>query len=289
MTDGPIFLGGLSHSGKTPLRIALDAHSRIAMTRRTYMWTRFYGRFGDLAQPEQRERCLDAMMRDEGIRELDPNVMQIRTEFARGDATYGRLFALFHAQHATRMGKARWGDQLGLVEAFADRIFQAYPDASVIHLIRDPRRNGWDHTYRHVGRLGWLTARWLFSADLAARNLARYPDRYLVVRYETLAAEPEATLRRITSFVGEEYESQTLDALPGQAAGSPELSPNDAAAAFVERYASDRLEALGYVADPLERTRLGAARYIVKWPANRTAMLAWDAFGASSVRRRASR
>lgn len=288
MKSAPIFLGGLSHSGKTPLRIALDAHSRIAMTRRTYMWTSYYGRFGDLAQPEQLDRCLDAMMREEGIRELDPDMGQIRRDFARGEATYGRLFALFHEQHAARIGKARWGDQLGLVEAFADRIFESIPGASVIHMIRDPRNQS-SHSSRHVGRLGWLTARWLFSADLAERNRKKYPDRYRVVRYETLAAEPEATLRSVANFLGEDYEPQMLAALPNQATGSAQWLPSRTTTAFVQRYASDRLDALGYVADPLERSRLGAAFYVVDWPANRAAMLAWGAFGAPSVRRQAQR
>ena len=31
----PIFIGGLSYSGKTPLRIMLSAHPNILLTRRT--------------------------------------------------------------------------------------------------------------------------------------------------------------------------------------------------------------------------------------------------------------
>src|SRR6266536_1371779 len=55
---GPIYIAGLAHSAKTPLRAALAAHPDISMTRRTYMWGRFYGRFGDLTDERNAERCL---------------------------------------------------------------------------------------------------------------------------------------------------------------------------------------------------------------------------------------
>jgi hypothetical protein len=58
----PIFIGGLDNSGKTHLRLALSSHPEIAMTRRSYMWTRIYNRYGDLRQPENFERCLNALL-----------------------------------------------------------------------------------------------------------------------------------------------------------------------------------------------------------------------------------
>lgn len=284
---GPIFLAGLAHSGKTPLRIALDAHSNISMTRRTYMWTRFYGRFGELTRPDALERCLDAMVRDRGIRELEPDVARVAREFAEGEQSYGRLFALFHAHHAERRGKVRWGDQLGMVEAFADPIFEAYPEATIIHMIRDPRRSGSSGGVSHIGRLGWATGRWLTSAHLAERNRARYQDRYAVVRYETLAGDPEQTLRDILATLDEEFETEPLKALLD---AELEVAPTDGApvtAAFVDRYAGRDLVALGYPTGSSQHARLGPAFYLVDLPANRAAMFVWSAFGERSLTRRA--
>lgn len=285
MSGGPIFVGGLSHSGKTQLRIALEAHSQIAMTRRTYMWTDFYGRFGDLGRPENVERCLAAMAAHDGIRELRPDFTHIRREFAAGEASYGRLFELIHRQHATRLGKARWGDQLGLVEAFADRIFEAYPDAVLLHMVRDPRTQ---RTPAGLGSLGWAVGRWRFSADLAARNERMYAGRYRVVQFESLMADPEATLRSVAAFVGEAYEPAMREAMPVVAA-SRTVSPHDrSAAAFIHRYAGNRLHDLGYVAGH-DRATAGPGLAAVRWPASRVAMLAWDAVGGPGIMRRAQR
>src|SRR5512143_2950886 len=138
-SDRPIFIGGLDNSGKTALRLALSSHPRIAMTRRSYMWTRVYGRYGDLSKAANLERCLAALLRRKDVRAMEPDEARLRRDLAQGQATYGRLFALLHEQYAERLGKQRWGEQEGRLEGYADELFAAYPGAKVIHMIRDPR------------------------------------------------------------------------------------------------------------------------------------------------------
>lgn len=177
------------------------------------MWTRFYNRFGDLARRDNFERCLKAMMTHKEVRGLESDPSLIRKRFYQGERTYARLFALFHERHAERLGKSRWGDQLGFVERFADPIMTSYPDAKMIHMIRDPR-DRWQasmtNSRSRKGKLGWSIAMWLQSASLSYRNQERYPDRYKVVRYESLMLEPEETIRDICAFIGEDVETGML-------------------------------------------------------------------------------
>src|SRR5690606_3404682 len=107
---GPIFIGGLAHSGKTALRLALDLLDDVAWSRRGAMWSQFYGRYGDLAVAANFERCLAAMLQRRALRELCDDEDAIRNRFWQGTPTYGRLFALLHECHAYRMGKSRWGE-----------------------------------------------------------------------------------------------------------------------------------------------------------------------------------
>src|SRR5262245_50478355 len=116
MNGGPIFIGGLAHSGKTELGLMLSAHPNIVLTRRTYMWTRFYNRYGDLNRSDNFERCLTAMLRHKYMQVLEPDPERIRQEFWQGPPTYTRLFALFQEHYAERVGKPRWADQLGFIE-----------------------------------------------------------------------------------------------------------------------------------------------------------------------------
>jgi hypothetical protein len=75
-------------------------------------------------------------------------------------------------------------------------------------MLRDPRDRYASAVARWKvsrGGAGAGTAVWLSSLKLARRNQEQYPDRYMLVRYETLASQPEKTLREICAFIGEEY------------------------------------------------------------------------------------
>ena len=93
MSDGAITTGscrvpsssaGSSRSGKTLMRWILSSHPRIAVSRRTEMWPRFHGRFGDLANTKNLERCLDAMLERKQIAALAPDVDRLRRDFRHG-------------------------------------------------------------------------------------------------------------------------------------------------------------------------------------------------------------
>lgn len=282
METGPIFIGGLANSGKTELRLMLEAHPHLSFTRRTYMWTRFYESYGDLSRSENLERCLEAMLAHQPIRQLEPDLTRIRAEFAQGAPTYARLFGLFHAHHAERMGKPRWGDQLGHVEQFAAPIFDAFPAARMIHMVRNPRHVYEEAMARHrqrKGKVGWTTADWLSSVGAGKENLARFPGCYKMVRYEALMAQPEQTVRDICTFIGEDFDPALLIATVADKPNKQRnalMSPGEVA--FMRTYARRDLHALGY---SLEANKLSlrdwALFLLVDWPANRVAMAAWRA------------
>ena len=212
--NGPIFIGGLSYSGKTPLRIILAAHPDLSLTRKTYLWDRYYGRFGDLRDPRALDRCLRTLEADRSLAALSIDPDAVRRGFASGPATYARLFGALHGQAAARLGTRRWGEQLGFVERYADRIFADFPEARMIHMIRDPRQRlaaMLDAQRPRPGQLGWETAKWGRSAELAMRNQVRHPDGYRVVSYATLVDDSEATVRALCAFIGEDYVSEIAE------------------------------------------------------------------------------
>ncbi|HEY3671121.1 MAG TPA: sulfotransferase [Acidimicrobiia bacterium] len=210
----PIFVGGVSSSGKTPLRIILSGHPDLSLTRKTDLWDRYYGRFGDLSARPALERCLEVLAADPALTRLAPDVDAVRRELATAPPTYARLFGVLHRQAAARTGQGRWGEQLGFVERYADPIFADFPDARMIHMVRDagdrmtavlgagtPR----------PGRRGWESAKWRCSNDLATRNHLHHPGGYRVVAYEALVDDTEATVRAVCAFVGLEYVDEIAD------------------------------------------------------------------------------
>ncbi len=266
--------------------MALEALPALSMTRRSRMWDRYYGRFGPLERDANLDRCLRVLSADEAVQTLNPDQARIRREFRGGPRSYARLFGLIHQHHAESRGKARWGEQLKWIERFADGVFEAFPSARMIHMVRDPLARFGEASERSRGSklngaLGRQTAAWLRSVALAERNERRYPGRYRVVRFEALSGDPAGVVQALCSFVAEDYvpaveaavASLEFDARPQRGA------PLDAA--FIDRYAKPSLVALGYAtgsSSPLPRgSRIPS---MVHWPINRAAMRASDFFDA---------
>jgi hypothetical protein len=310
MENGPIFIGGLDQSGKTPLRRMLSAHPDLLLTRRTYLWTRFYRRFGDLAHPDNLERCLAAILSQPSIQELQPDAGRIRDEFYTGPPTYARLFELFYHHNLERSGKRRWGEQLGLVERFADVIFAAYPDAKMIHMIRDPRdvaANLQREKTQSGEKRGWSTARWRYSVQLALRNLNRYPEQYTVIRYEDLMQDTENTLRAVCVFLKEEYclemlqvfqagadleDSARRTQLPPSPVGQTRESPTyrqKAGTIFAQMLVQEHLIEFGYPIDSVALTAGERLRFnLVDLPVHLAGVAAWNLIEGKQFQREGS-
>lgn len=306
----PLFIAGPDRSGTTLMYALLASHPDVSMVRRTNMWRYFHGRYGDLARPANLERCLDAMVGYRRMRHLQPNPERIRREFLEGPPTYGRLFALFHQHNAERVGATRWGDKSLHTEHSADRVFAEFPNARIIHMVRDPRdryasvraRNG-----QELSRVGAATGRWLASARAGRRNQAHYPGRYLIVRYEDLAQAPEPTMRRVCAAAGLEYTRGLLamsgapehrdrggnssfgDLAPGTISTGAigrfrwAVVPTDVA--FIQLVAGRQMAALGYEPARVELTEAGWLRFwLAQMPVDLTRMVAWMVL--ARVRRR---
>jgi hypothetical protein len=297
----PLFIAGADRSGTTLMYALLASHPDVSMVRRTNMWRYFHRRYGDLAQPANLERCLDAMVGYRRMRHLDPDPDRIRQEFLEGPPTYGRLFALFHQHHAERVGASRWGDKSLHTEHSADRVFSEFPDARIIHMVRDPRdryasvraRNG-----QELSRVGAATGRWLASARAGRRNRARYPGRYLIVRYEDLAEAPDPTMRQVCAAVGLEYTPALLamtgapdhrdaggnssfgDIVPGTistgAIGRFRGAVPPVDVAFIQLVAGRQMAAIGYERAGVELTGPGRVRFwLADMPFDVSRMVAW--------------
>jgi hypothetical protein len=298
---GPIFLAGIERSGTSLMYALLASHPNIAMTRRTNLWPFFYNQYGDLSRPENLDRCLDAMMHYKRLLKLQPDPRRLRQEFQNGETTYARLFALLEEHHAERLGKPRWGDKSLNTERYVDLVFAAYPTAKMIHMMRDPRDRFASALTRWKtirGGAGTGMTKWRDSARIAQRNMQRYPDRYLIVRYEALAQQTEATLREVCAFVGEEYTPAMLtmegapahrdkggnssygSRAPGHISTSSigkfrkVLSPRYLA--FMQGYGRQEMLAQGYQLEPIAlTTRQRLLLYAFDWPNNLARILLW--------------
>lgn len=284
------------------MRLMLSAHPNIVITRRTYMWRRYYKRFGDLRDPENFERCLEIMLASKHVQTLNPDADRIRREFWQGRPGYARLFAMVHRHFAEQLGKSRWGDQQGLLEHDAALIFAAEPRAVIIHMVRNPldRIEESVATSAHRrGKIGWETSLWRRSSRLALRNLKNYPHRYKVVQCEQLFTFPEKTLRDVCLFLGEEFYPEMLEVeglaemgvdVPGasvkgeQAEGSPNRGSYPALApaerSFIQSRVRREMSALGYLKREHRLSFTNTLKYaLLDYPLNLAGAILWETWG----------
>ncbi|MCB0190934.1 MAG: sulfotransferase [Anaerolineae bacterium] len=310
MNNSPIFLTGSDRSGTSLMFALLASHPNISMVRRTNMWRWFYKKYGDLGERANFERCLTTLLRYQRLEHLKPDPERIRHEFWQGSPpTYGRLFALFHKHYAELNGRTRWGDKSLHTEHYADQIFAEFPDAKMIHMIRDPRDRYASilKRYDDIDRgMASTTGRWLLSARMAKRNLKKYPEKYRVICYETLARQPEEMLQQVCDFIGEAYTPimLSMQGAPEHQAGNSSFDKFEPGVistrsigrfrkvlsrqqiSFIQTCARRHLVAFNYRLDPIQLVTSEKLRfYLADLPINMVRLAGWSIMEKVTIRR----
>lgn len=285
MADGPIFLAGLDRTGIGLLGEILESHPDVAVSRRTNFWDFYAHRFGDLADPENLDRCVAEMMRYTRISRLAIDPDRLKAEFARGESTYAWLFRLLQDQNVHRLGKTRWGDKSQGSERHGEEILDSFPNATMVLVVRDPRdRYASRANHRSAGRggVGSATAAWLWSSRRAEALSGRHPDRFRAVRYEDLVGRSEETIRSLCELTALDFSEEMLgvDMPAGRlhtgSVGRFRRDLSGAEVRFIERVARVEMQRWGYEPEPVRPSNgVGFRSTIIQWPAAYTGLVLW--------------
>jgi FkbM family methyltransferase len=202
---GPIFVGGCGRSGTTLLRVMLDSPRNVAAGPESEL----------LIDPGALNASQLAFRFDLSEREL--------LQMADRSAYLPDFMLRLMSAYAAKQGKERWGEKTPKNVQRIQYIFDNFPDAWFVHLIRDGRdticslrthpryvqKNGeWvESGIRHPIRQ--CIMRWVndVSAGIAFRN----HERYIELRYEDLVASPEKIMRELLTKIGEPWDAKALD------------------------------------------------------------------------------
>lgn len=217
--DRPIFLVGCPRSGTTLLSAMLHAHPRLAMPPETRFLIPVYrerAEFGDLRVEANRRRLaaritepMDSMFAD-----LALDRVAVIDRIVAAPPTVGSAAGTLWREFARDRGKARWGEKRPAYWRDMDVVLRLFPDAQIVHLMRDGRAcvaSLKQVTWWREGVLGAMTT-WALAERQLRRLGRRLPsDSYHRLRYEDLLADPEAELTRLCAFLGEDFDEAMLD------------------------------------------------------------------------------
>lgn len=252
VSEVPFFIVGCPRSGTTLLQTLIDAHPRLAVPPESHFFDHFAGlapAYGDLRRPGLLRRFVRDVLSDQRIQRwrLGVSVEEFCRDCPGGSVrdVCTHLFGLY----ARREGKARWGDKTPSHALCLPGIKSVFPEAKVVHLVRDGRdvavslRRVFFGPNR-VDRIAEVWVEYLAAFDTFRRQSG--PDEWLEVRYEDLVLDPEEQTGRVLRFLDE----------------SPEL---DATAvpdtALRRRYARLDGGLHGSLAGPISSARIGSFRH----------------------------
>lgn len=241
--SGPIFVVGASRSGTELVLALLNRHPEVGVASETHYFDDLRPRVGggrSVLTPEQREvtrRYFESLRRGwYGLNTTFPSSISVQCSEIK-EETADEVFRQYCEAWSAVRGKRIWGEKTPRHIFRGDDILEAFPDARILVLIRDPRavvasyrdwRNQWadaealdpslveasqreDRRIRASYSLSTVSMLWK-SAARHAEGLARRhgPDRVRILKYEDLVTEPERTTRELCEWLGIPFDRDML-------------------------------------------------------------------------------
>ena len=200
----PVFIGGCGRSGTTLMRVILDSHSKICCGPESNI----------LAGPNL--TSLEAL-----AAKFDFSLAEV-LELASRSAYLPQFCSTFFGTIAERHGKSRWAEKTPKNITRLKYIFDNFPNARVLHVVRDGRDVACSlrthPKFKTVGGkleptnierdFGDCIQRWV--EDVTAGLIWDEDPRVYLVKYEDLVARTEDTMRSVLAFLGAPWDPAVL-------------------------------------------------------------------------------
>lgn len=217
VVEEPVFIVGVTRSGTTLLEHILNRHPNLSIYHESHFLRKVWAKSDTALLDGTRVR--DALDQITNL-PSDPQSRQVIEErFQKTDKSLRALFDTVLRSHMEKNGKARMGEKTPSNFWFLDVLFDWYPRAKVIFMIRNPHNvlgsfkkfkamRGWPrHDRTIIGRAFY----WNYGARVLKESLTRYPGQIKCVMFESLINEPGATLRDLCEFLDEDYYEDVLN------------------------------------------------------------------------------
>ncbi len=314
--DSPLILCGHRKSGTTMLLSLLDNHPQLVTfppdSGFFYAWYPTYNS-DSFTRDEKIQRVIDTMYYNfrldlekleawDSVFDYESLNKRLRARMEDVEAAPENLLREAIIAWGEATGQAAHHDLKGWVEKttsteiYASEVLEWYPNAKMVHVIRDPRDNysslksGWQARYSEqadsIERIRQsMIDRGLLGMKMATQNHKIYgEERYMTIRFEDLTADPRKQMQKIAEFASLEFDESMLfptymglpwkgnnfDGLKFEGVSAvnvgkwkKRIDPEEAY--LIEFHFEEELIRWGYEIESTQRQRVDAAREHYKW------------------------
>jgi hypothetical protein len=193
--------------------VLIGRHSRVAMTPETHFFLRVVPkRFPN--QAGNHEKMVERFFKSPRAVDLSFDRAEVTARFGKRPATYAELFQTLMGMYAERYGKPEAAEKTPFHLLKVPLILEWFPEARIVGIVRDGR-----DVVRSILKAPWTAHqslrrhcyKWSMCATISRRLVRERPGQFMLVRYEDLVQETEATLRKVNAFLGLEFEAGQLE------------------------------------------------------------------------------
>jgi hypothetical protein len=206
----PVFIVGHGRSGTSVLTHLVRKYLRVAFGTESQFFVRYYrrlDRYGDLARESARRLLVEDLSRERFFQRSRKYGVRLDVERAVREAappTYAGVLAAIMRQSAESQQMERWGDKTPEYSRHLPVLYELFPSAQFIHIVRDGRDVALSGYLMHFGAKNAYTAasQWRDVVSTVNAFAATVPSsQFMELRYEDLLTETTATFARLIGFL----------------------------------------------------------------------------------------
>jgi hypothetical protein len=283
----PVFVLGSARSGTTLLYHMLLSSGGFAVYRaESHVFNLIVPRFGDLSHSENRRKLMKMWLRSHQFRVSGLDAQQIEQRVMAECRSGGDFLRIVMEEIARKQGVERWAESTPEHLLYLDQIKREFPNARVIHIIRDGRdvalsyvKQGWTHPLPWDKRDELLVAGmyWKWIVRKGRENGRQISPDYMEIHFEDLVSRPQEVLAKVSEFIDHplNYDKIQQSAIGSVSKPNTSFELNSGANGFnpvgrwkdnftpgdlarFEILVGDLLEELGYPLGSNEREKAGA-------------------------------
>ena len=212
----PFFIFGSPRSGTSLLSRMIDSHEQLVVPNESLIFKMFsssLGNYGDLNKLFNQQELLKDILATRVIQYWSPCPRFDEVAPLIKQPGFAGVIEALICSRAPEKKLLAWGEKSPGHVFYWKEIKQTYPNAKVVHIIRDGRDVASSIINARMGPKTYFAAAkmWCDYLDGVAEIKQDCSEEdYIEIRYEDLLSEPEENLQKICTTLGVEYSEKML-------------------------------------------------------------------------------